>query len=149
MQQLNQNLSRPKCKAFFPSLLMRARLERKTGDLTKARADFATVHAQLPSNIDAISGMAAIDAANHQYNSAVGLLNQAIAIESKPGTMAYPSLYVDLAEIYRESGNVESCRQAYSQAMQASNGAVYDLSKKELRKRAACITPAPPTPAIR
>jgi len=138
LQELNENLSRKSCSTFFPSLLRRGRLEQKRGNLKAARMDFESAHKEVPENVESISGMAAIDIANHQFDSATGLLLNAIAIESKSGAMAFPALYVELAEIYRQTGRLDACREAYSNALQAAANVAYDLSKKELRKRAAC-----------
>jgi tetratricopeptide (TPR) repeat protein len=140
VQKLNENLARPSCASFFPSFLMRARLKQKSGDFSGARADFSEVRKLVPANTEAIGGMAAIDFANGQFSSAVSLFTEAISMQTKTGSMAYPALYVELAETYRKSGNAELCRQAYAEAIQAAKGAAYGTSVRELRKRASCAS---------
>jgi tetratricopeptide (TPR) repeat protein len=138
LQDLTENLNHAACANFFPSLLMRARLEVRRKAPTEARADYARVSELVPSNAEALSGMAELDIENGQFESAVKLLNQAIAIQTASAGVAFPSLYVELAEVYRQAGDSEGCRQAYSLAIKASDGTIGDLSKRELRKRATC-----------
>jgi tetratricopeptide (TPR) repeat protein len=137
---LDQNLIRTACVAFHPSLLRRARLRRKNGDLVGARQDFAQVHTLVPSNAEALTGMAAVDTADGKFTSAIQLLNEAIAIESS----VYPAVYVQMAEVYRQAKDRAACRESYAKAISAAPGTVYDVSTRELRKRSAsCDQPAP------
>jgi tetratricopeptide (TPR) repeat protein len=139
---LDQNLTRPACAEFHPSLLERARLRRKNGDLVGARQDFAKVHTLVNSNTEALTGMAAVDAADGKFTSAIRLLNEAVAIETSSGV--YPAVYVQMAEVYRRAKNGAACREWYAKAISAAPGTVYDVSARELSKRSAsCDRSAP------
>jgi tetratricopeptide (TPR) repeat protein len=133
---LDQNLARSACAGFHPSLLQRARLRLKKRDLVGARADFARVHDLVPSNTEALTGMAAVDSVKPAFESAIQLLNQALAIQTGSGG-AYPAVYVQLAEVQRQAGDPAACRDSYRKAITAASATIYDVSTRELRKRSA------------
>jgi tetratricopeptide (TPR) repeat protein len=136
MSLLNANLERPGCSAFYPSWLQRAKLRRRSEDLAGAREDFAEVHRLVPSNTEALTGMASVDAADGKYPSAIQLLNEAVAIEAEAGGV-YPDVYAQMAEVYRQANNPAACRDAFEKAISSSRGAVYAVSARELRNRSA------------
>jgi tetratricopeptide (TPR) repeat protein len=140
---LTENLARPACADFHPSLLQRARLERKAGDLLGARKDFARVHQIVSVNTEALMGMAEIDSATRDFQSASALLRETIDIETKSGGLAFTDVYVQLAEVQRQTGDAAACRKSFDLALRsAANSSV---SKGELRRRMAnCDSPERP-----
>ena len=83
--------------------------------------------------------MAELDIENGQFESAVKLLNQAIAIQTASAGVAFPSLYVELAEVYRQAGDSEGCGgRRVPQRSKRATVLLGILSKRELRKRATC-----------
>jgi tetratricopeptide (TPR) repeat protein len=131
---LDQNLARPACAEFHPSLLQRARLRRKQGDLDGAKADLERVLKLVSSNTEALTGLADIQATNLEYEPAIQSLNKVIAIEAQSGGV-YPAVYAQLAEVYRRAKNPAACLESYGKAIAATPGAVSDVSIRELRKR--------------
>jgi tetratricopeptide (TPR) repeat protein len=149
INQLTDTLQQ--CPGYIPSLLKLGRLEVKSGKLDEAGAHFAAVQQQAKANTEALSGLASVAAARKQYSAAEGFLKDAIAIQAggegpagPQPLLAFPDLYVDLAEVYRKSGNSAACHQTYELAIRASTGAVLHLSKRELQKRSNnCRQPGP------
>jgi tetratricopeptide (TPR) repeat protein len=139
---LDRNLTLPACAGFHPSLLQRARLRRNNGDLQGARQDFARVHDLVPSNTEALTGMAAVDAVDGKFTSAIQLLNQVVTLETTSGV--YADVYAQMAEVYRRAKEPAACREFYVKAISATPGAVHSISISELRKRSArCNQSAP------
>ena len=143
----SRNLQR--CPDFHPSRLKRALLELRKGQLAEARSDFAIVQSQAPENTEALAGAATVELRSGRYDAARALLTAAISVQirqveqgrregtkSSQPAFAFPSLYVDLAEVNRKSGDEPACRVNYDLAVQASRGARYLLNKRELRIRA-------------
>ena len=144
---LNENLALKACADFFPSLLQRARLEQKAGDLVGARKDFAHVHQVSANNIEALMGLAEIDSAARDYESAKALLKEVIDIETKSAGSAYPDAHVQLAEVQRLTGDAAGCRESYNLAIRSD--AFYPISKRELRKRMATCASLAPSPSLK
>jgi tetratricopeptide (TPR) repeat protein len=140
---LDQNLTLMSCPGFYPSLLQRARLRRKQGDLGGAKADFGRVLELVSSSTEALTGLADIQAKNLEFEGAIQSLNKVIAVETQSGGV-YPAVYVQLAEVYRRAKNSAACLESYGKAITATPGAVSDVSIRELRKQSAkCGQPAP------
>jgi tetratricopeptide (TPR) repeat protein len=130
-------MNEQQCPKFHPSFLKAGRLHLRAGDSAAAFADFDTAHQLVPQNLEALEGLASAAAARKDYPQAIRVLKDAIALAP------YPSLYVDLAEAYRQTGDADTCRKNYQLAIENSTRAFYNVSKKELRKRSAACAAKP------
>jgi tetratricopeptide (TPR) repeat protein len=133
---LDVNLARPACADFHPSLLRRAALRWKAGDLDGARQDFTRVHEKVSTNTAALIGIAKIDSANGDFKAAIDRLHEVIAIQTHSGSLAYPDTYLQLADVQRQANDTSGCLESYSKALKAASGTNYSVSKRQVHKQA-------------
>jgi tetratricopeptide (TPR) repeat protein len=134
------------CPAFHPSRIRLSLIYLGQGDLGRARSGFETVLAEVPGNIEAKKGLAAVLARQKQFAPAIELWNGLIDAEiklqqpnaggkSNREVLAEASLYEGLGDAYAAAGDTKACV-AYRTALRALKGSAYDGDRNQLRRKA-------------
>lgn len=126
-----------------------AQLELRRNRLEEARSDFETVLRDVNDNVEARTGLAAVEAADGHYDRAIGILRetveqqirnlqktQAAGRNANISALAPPALYEQLARTQEKAGDRASACQSYELAAKALKGAVYEGSKRQLERKA-------------
>ncbi len=134
------------CPDFHPSRIRLSLIYLELGDLDRARQGLEQVLSQVPGNVEAKRGLAAVLVRQKQFAPAIqlwtALIDTEISGQAPPAQgknarehLAEPSLYEGLGDAYTAAGDSRACN-AYQTALRALRDSQYGGDRKQLRRKA-------------